>query len=377
MKDYYKILGVPENASQEEIRRRYRELVKKYHPDISKDPDAAKKMAEINEAYQVLSDPKKRAEYDRLRKFGGAFGGSPSAGYGYDYSTPFGGFPFEDIFNMFGSVFEDFFGTQTRRPKRRVGTDIRHRIHLSLKEAILGTEKKVTVKRWKICPHCHGTGASSPDKVKTCPTCGGTGYVRQTKAFGGFMFSTQTVCPTCRGTGKVIEEPCPVCGGRGVVYEAEDITVKIPPGVRPGNVIKIRGKGNEVPGGMPGNLLIEVDVDMGDFKLERDHLIYEAQVPYPIMILGGEIEVPLPEGGKRKVSLREGIQPGDTVRVDGAGWPRGGRRGPLIVRINPYLPTRPSQKERQLLEEIAKLYGSEPPKGGFFGNFFGRRGKGK
>ena len=380
MKNYYEILGVSENATQEEIRKRYRELVRKYHPDINKDnPEAAKKMAEINEAYQVLSDPKKRAQYDAMRK-GGAWGSGTGAGYTFE--DIFGGGGFEDLSQIFGDLFGSFFGTATggsrAETRRRRGRNVKVRLEIPLKTAIEGGKETVTVKRPTICKECHGTGAKDPSKVKTCPTCGGTGYVRRTQSMGFMTFSTTVPCPTCHGSGKVIEEPCPVCHGRGIVDTIEDIEVNIPPGVRTGDILTIKGKGEEVPGGIPGDLYIEIVVDPGQFEIHGDDIVIYHYVPYPIMILGGTSEIETPTGKKHTINIKAGSQAGEVITIKGEGYPRGhGRRGDLKVVLVPKLPTKVSGKEKELLQEIKKLYegwgGESSSSGGFLGGLFRRK----
>ena len=379
MKNYYEILGVPENATQEEIRKRYRQLVRKYHPDINKDnPEAAQKMAEINEAYQVLSDPKKRAQYDAMRK--GGFPGGTYAG-GSPFEDIFGGGSFEDLSQIFGDLFGSFFSTPGGRTKgrRRRGRNVKVRVEIPLKMAIEGGTYTVTVKRPKICHACGGTGAKDPSKVHTCPTCGGTGYVQRTQTMGFMTFSTTVPCPTCHGTGKVIEEECPVCHGRGVVDAIEDIEINIPAGVRTGDILTIRGKGEEIPGGTPGDLLVEIVVDTGDFEIHGDDIVIYHYVPYPIMILGGESTVKTPTGEEKPLKIKAGSQAGEVITIKGEGYPRGyGRRGDLKVVLVPKLPQRVSGKEKELLEEIKKLYeegqdSSSSGSGGFLKGLFRRR----
>ncbi len=382
MKNYYEILGVPENATQEEIRKRYRELVKKYHPDINKDnPEAAKKMAEINEAYQVLSDPKKRAQYDAMRR--GGFSGSPGGTGGYTFEDIFGGAGgFEDFSQIFGDLFGSFFGgapTGRVQSRRTRGRNVKVRVEIPLKMAIEGGKTTVTVMRPTICKECGGTGAKDPSKVKTCPTCGGTGYVRRTQNMGFMTFSTTVPCPTCHGTGKIIEEPCPVCHGKGIVDSIEEIEIEIPPGVRTGDILTIRGKGEEIPGGTPGDLLVEISVNTGDFEIKGDDIIIYHYVPYPIMILGGVSKVKTPTGEEKEIKIKSGSQAGDVVTISGEGYPRGyGRRGNLKVVLVPKLPKKVSGKEKELLQELRKLYeedagGESSSSGGFLGGLFRRR----
>ncbi|MGB9769314.1 MULTISPECIES: molecular chaperone DnaJ [Caldisericum] len=316
-KDYYEILGVPKNATQEEIKKKYRELVMKYHPDLHKDdPEAAKKMAEINEAYEVLSDPEKRAQYDKFGTVGPNVGGFEQGGYGpsYDFSG--------DIFSDLGEILRDFgfggfgFGTGTRERVEH-GEDIEVEVSIPFRDAVLGTEKEVTIRKKEKCPVCHGTGAEPGTGSTTCPTCNGTGFVtkRQRTPFGEFV--VQTTCPTCHGTGKVIKEKCHNCGGTGVVEKISTVKVTIPPGVEDGTVIRLRGEGNAAPrGGIAGDLYVRVKVEKDPrFIKEGNKIYYLAHISPPEAVLGTEIKVPLIEGGEEVVKIPPGTQYGTEIKL--------------------------------------------------------------
>ena len=365
-KDYYEILGVPRNASQEEIKRAYRKLARKYHPDLCKKPECEEKFKEINEAYQVLSDPEKRKLYDQYGHAAFEVGGGGQGG-GVHFEN------FEDIFRSFGEFFgggfferlfeEAAFGgrrrrrTGGRRPEK--GEDIYHTVVLSLEDAFKGTVITVPVTRRVVCPVCKGSGKG---KEKVCPQCGGQGRV----VFRPNPFMViEEICPTCRGAG-VIAEPCPECGGEGFVQKQEEVKVKIPPGVDNGTKLKVEGKGHDGRfGGPPGDLYIVTRVEPHPiFERRGDNLYIDVNITYPEAVLGGKVEIPTIEGEKITVEIPEGSKEGSTVRVEGRGMPklRGGGRGDLIVRFHIDVPsfgllaklTGKRDRVRKLLEELEK-----------------------
>ncbi len=367
-RDYYEILGVPRNASQEEIKKAYRKLARKYHPDICKKPECEEKFKEINEAYQVLSDPEKRKLYDTYGH--AAFeGGAPSENFG-------GGTPFEnleDVFKTFGEFFggdfferifeEAAFGGRRRRrasrPRPQRGEDIYHTVVISLEDAFRGTVLNIPITRRVACPVCKGSGKG---REKVCPRCGGRGKL----VFRPNPFMVvEEVCPVCRGAG-VVAEPCPECGGEGFVLKQEEVKVRIPPGVDNGTKLKVEGKGNEGRfGGPPGDLYIITKVEPHPiFERRGDNLYVDVNITYPEAVLGGEVEVPTIEGENIKVRIPEGTKENDTVRVEGRGMPRlrGGGRGDLVVRFHIDVPsfgflaklTGKERRIRELLEELQK-----------------------
>ena len=368
-KDYYEILGVPRNASQEEIKKAFRRLARKYHPDINKDPEAQEKFKEINEAYQILSDPEKRKLYDMYGH--AAFEGQGAQGQTYTTQIP----DLEDILNEineffgggFGSVFDTIFERAARgrrrtgrRPQR--GEDIYKTVEISLEDAYRGTTVEVDVDREVECRACGGTGYDQSKGVRTCPTCGGTGQVVQRQFF---MTIAQT-CPTCRGEGTVYE-PCRECGGRGVVRDRDRIKVRIPPGVDTGSKLVVEGKGHAGRfGGPPGNLYIQVRVKPHRiFDRKGDDLYVDVNVTYPEAVLGTQIEVPTLSGEKVKVKIPPGTKHGDLIRVEGKGMPRlrGSGRGDLYVRVNVDVPKigmldkvfKDGKKLERLLKELQEL----------------------
>ncbi|HDJ99731.1 MAG TPA: molecular chaperone DnaJ [Firmicutes bacterium] len=359
-KDYYEILGVDRNATPEEIKRAYRKLVKKYHPDLHKDdPEAAKKMAEINEAYEVLSDPEKRKRYDM---YGSA--DIPTGGFSYEQE----GFPYGDFFKDFDFGFEDIFdtffggfGTTRERRKERVrrGGDLYYRLTIDLVDVLKGAEKEIEIEREEICDRCGGSGVEPGFEKEVCPECGGTGQVKrvQRTIFGQFV--TVTVCPRCHGEGYINTHPCKACRGSGVVRRSRRIKIKIPPGIEDGMRIRLKGQGNQGKNGLNGDLYIEVNVRPHPFlKREGENLFYEAQVPLITALLGGSITIPTLEGEK-VINIKPGLQFGERIRLKGEGLPLLGRRGrgDLYVIANIKIPTKLSRREKKLLEEWRKIRG--------------------
>ena len=356
-KDYYEILGVPRGATPEEIKKRYRELVMKYHPDLNKNnPDAAKRMAEINEAYQVLSDPEKRAHYDRFGRVGEEVGTPPGD---FNFGGAEGFFDgFEDILRNFGF---GGFREETVETERRVrGEDIEYPLTLSLREAVLGTTREIEVNRRETCNVCNGSGVEPGAGYTTCPTCKGTGAVKraQRTVFGEFV--VQSTCPTCHGSGKVPREKCHTCNGVGVINTTRRLEVKIPAGVEDGMRVQIRGQGNAgLHGGMSGDLYVLIRVTP-DERYERagDKVYYNAYVTVPDAVLGTIVSVPLIEGGEEKVRIPAGTQNGTEIPLRGRGAYIVGsrRRGDLIVRVNVRIPSRPSNEEIYYYQKLKEMY---------------------
>ena len=299
-RDYYEILGVPRNASPEEIKKAYRRLAKKYHPDLNPDnkEEATEKFKEISEAYEVLMDPEKRALYDRYGHEGlsGAF---KQGNFTWEDFTHFS--DLEDIFgDLFGggSLFDFFFGTRRRgerreyrrRPQGEPGGNIKVVVPLTLKEIAEGVTKEIKLRKYVVCPHCNGTGG----KTETCPTCGGTGQIRRTQRhiFGEFV--SVSTCPTCRGSGEIVKEPCKYCHGEGRIKKEKKIKVKIPPGVSKGNYITLRGEGHAGRrGGPPGDIIVLID-EKKDNTFIRDgfNIILNLPISFKTAVLGGDVEIP-------------------------------------------------------------------------------------
>ncbi len=368
-KDYYEILGVSKNASDDEIKAAYKKLVKEWHPDRhtgDKKKIAEQKFKDIQEAYEVLSDPQKRAMYD---KFGYVGEGIP---YNYEYTTSSGGgFGFEDIFKDFfnDDIFNIFFGNQRtqssqrasgrRAPKR--GEDIN--IEVTLNEADVFTGKDVTVEydRYEECAHCHGEGVEPGSKWVTCSKCHGTGVVREERRTPFGVFINQYTCDVCGGRGSVPGEVCHECRGAGRIRKRVSTVVNIPAGVENGSVIRVPRKGNAgINGGEYGDLYVHVNIrKTSEYKREGDDIIIDVPVDYVTAILGGSVTVNLPSGEFVEVEIPSGTQPNEKIIVKGKGFPnlRSGKRGNLVANIVVKIPKRVSHKEKELLKEIAKERG--------------------
>ena len=363
-RDYYEVLGVEKNASADEIKKAYRKKAIQYHPDRNPgDKEAEEKFKEAAEAYDVLSNPEKRARYDQFGHAGmsGAAGnGGPFGGFG-------GGMSMDDIFSMFGDIFGGHGGfggfsgfgggggnTQQRYHR---GSDLRVKVKLTLKEISTGVEKKFKLKKYVPCPHCHGSGAEGNSGVETCPTCKGTGSViRNQQTILGTM-QTRTTCPTCGGEGHIIKNKCKECGGEGIVYGEEIVTVKIPKGVAEGMQLSMSGKGNAGKhNGVPGDLLILVEEEP-DKELIRDEndLIYNLLLNFPTAALGGTVEIPTIDG-KVKVKIEPGTQPGKVLRLRNKGLPsvNGYGTGDLLVNVSIYVPETLSKAEKNAWDEMEK-----------------------
>ncbi len=358
MKDYYKILGVPEDASQEEIKKQFYKLAHKYHPDKGGDPE---KFKEINEAYQVLGDKKKRAEYDAARKAGFAFQGAPfgteGQGPSFDQGFDFGFKDFEtsDFEDIFENL-EEFFGTSPfRRSKRRKGKDISIDVELTLEEAFSGVKKEVNLMKFVTCPRCHGTGAEPGSRIITCPSCGGTGRVKQVHQIFFGSFVKTTTCPQCGGTGKVPEKKCKECQGEGRIKKIERVSFSIPAGVENGEVIRIPGKGEAGARGMnPGDLLVRVYVkEHPYFQRRGDDIYYTLKVNFSQAALGDKVDVPTLDG-MVELKIPPGTQAGKLLRLRGMGMPRlyGRGRGDMYVKIEVKTPKRLTKKQRELIKKL-------------------------
>lgn len=358
-RDYYEVLGVSKTATQDELKKAYRKLARKYHPDLNKDnPEAAEKFKECNEAYSVLSDEQKRAQYDQFGPEAfenGGMGGGPGAG-GFGGFGGFGGSGMEDIFDM-------FFGGQGRGgrsnnagPQR--GADLRYDMEITFEEAAFGVEKEISLKRAERCEHCHGEGAEPGSKVETCPECHGSGYVRftQNTMFGQMV--NERPCSRCHGEGKIISNPCKECGGSGTVKKTKKLKVKIPAGVDNGSRLRVGGEGEAgLKGGPSGDLYVYLYVKPHKF-FERDGTTVLCEVPINIVqaTLGAEIKVPTLDG-QVTMKVPEGTQPGKVMRLKGKGIPslRGGGRGDQLVRMKVVVPTKLNDKQKDALQKFADI----------------------
>ncbi len=364
-RDYYEVLGVGREASEEAIKKAYRKLALKYHPDRNPgNKEAEEKFKEATEAYEVLRDPQKRSQYDRFGHSGlkGGFQGFDFQGF--DLSDALRAFMRD--FGSFG--FGDLFGERTasRRGPRR-GSDLQVRLRLSLEEIAKGVEKTIKLKRLQMCTGCGGSGG----KLRTCPTCQGRGEVRKVSRglFGQFV--NVTTCPTCGGEGRVIDQACSACGGEGRIRATSTVTVKVPAGVTTGNYIPIKGGGDVGPrGGPPGDLIVLIEEkEHPNFQRKGDDLLLELPISIPQAVLGDQVEIPTLDGGV-DLKIPPGSQSGIVFRLRGKGIPhlQGYGKGDLLVRIMVWIPTHLNPEERALFQRLTQMEGVKPPKEdkGFF-----------
>jgi molecular chaperone DnaJ len=354
MKDYYKILGIPRNASQEEIKRAYYRLAHKYHPDKGGDPE---KFKEINEAYRILSDPEKRRQYDT---YGSVFEES-TPGPGFDYQWFWGkpDFDFEFEFGDLEEMIEEMFGFGgTRRKKRDLkrGKDIEVEIEIPLEFTLQNFEKKIKIRKFIKCPRCEGTGAEPGTKIIECFSCRGTGYVQEVRRTFFGTFTRSTICPECGGEGYRPEKPCNVCNGEGRIRGEEEVTIKIPAGVDTGQVIKFEEKGDAGRrGGRPGDLLVRIVVRPHPiFERRGDDLYTQVPISFSQAVLGDEIEIETLEGKKILLKVPAGTESGKILRISGKGIPhfRGAGRGNLYVQLIVKTPKKLTKKQKELLEKL-------------------------
>ncbi len=362
-RDYYEVLGLDKNADADAIKRAYRQLAKKYHPDLNPgDAEAEKNFKEVNEAYSILSDADKKAKYDQF----GHAAFDPTAGggaYGGGYGGGFG--DFGDLGDIFGSIFGGAFGGGGQRrngPQR--GDDVLSRVTLTFEEAAFGCKKDVSYNRLRKCPACSGTGAEAGSKAETCPDCRGTGQRVTVQRMGGMSFQSKTTCEKCRGTGKYIKNPCQKCRGSGLERETRKLTVNIPAGIDNGERIALRSQGCEGKNGGPaGDLIIEITVRSHSI-FERDGYNLYCDVPVTVVeaTLGAEIDVPTLEGTV-KYKIDEGTQPGTTFTLRGKGVPyvnsSNGRRGDIICTVNVEIPKGLSEKQKDALRAFADACGDK------------------
>lgn len=345
VRDYYEILGVPRTASPEELKRAYYRLARQYHPDVNKDGDAAARFKEINEAYQVLSDPEKRALYDR-------FG---HAGVNGQIDPGFGDFPLGDLFD---SLFGTGFGVRTRaRRGPQPGAHLKTTLTLQFEEAAFGTEKEIQVPRLETCPNCKGSGAEPGTTPVRCPQCRGTGEVRRAtqSIFGQFI--NVTTCPRCEGEGEVVNTPCGECHGQKRVQVMRRIVVKVPAGVDEGTQIRLQGEGEAgLNGGPNGNLYVQIAIAPHSvFQRDGQDLLYELPINIVQAALGGEVQVPTLEGVET-IKIPPGTQHGKTFRLKQKGIPHLKRsgRGDLIITVKVVVPTNLTERQKAILREFAR-----------------------
>ncbi len=371
-RDYYEVLGLSKGASDDEIKKAYRKLAKKYHPDMNPgDKTAEAKFKEVNEAYSVLSDKDKRAKYDQF----GHAGVDPNFGAG---GGGFGGFDMGDVDlgdlfgSFFGGGFGGGFGGQQRANAPQRGESLRASLTISFEEAAFGCQKEIELNRTEQCQECHGSGCAAGTTAETCPDCRGTGTVRVQQRMGSMAFSSSAPCSRCRGTGRIIHTPCKSCGGTGSVRRSSRISVTIPAGIDDGQAVSLRGQGNAGKNGGPaGDLIVSIRVrPSAQFRRDGTTILYEQPVSFVQAALGAELEIPTIDG-KVKYTLPAGTQSGTTFRLRGKGIPelRGRGRGDQYVTVRVQVPTSLNGEQREALHAFAAAMGEEVPEGGVKGFF--------
>ncbi len=372
--DYYEVLGVPRDASKDQLKRAFRKLAQQYHPDVNKSNDAEVRFKEINEAYQVLSDDEKRAIYDR---YGHA--GLQGVGAGANYSDMSG-------FGDLGSIFEELFGSfggraggAASRKQPRRGADLRADIRLTFEEAVFGTERDLDIPRMEVCDRCHGSGAEPPTAPVVCASCNGSGEVKrrqQSPLFGTIV--TATPCPACNGTGEVIPSPCQKCRGRKYVRVTRKINVKIPAGVDEGTRIRLAGEGEAGQlGGPPGNLYVVVSVEPHKFFVrDGSDILLELPINVAQAALGATVKIPTLDGGEEMLEIPAGTQTGAQFRKRGLGAPHLQRngRGDMLITVRVDVPTKLTAEQKELFRQLARTFGdasSREESKGFFDRLFG------
>ena len=379
-RDYYEVLEVSRSASVDEIKKAYRKLAIKYHPDRNPgDAEAEAKFKEAAEAYDVLHDPQKRQQYDQF--------GFDAPGGGFGGGNPFGGaggFSMDDIFSMFGDVFGGhgggfggFGGGGQQAPKYR-GSDLRLKVRLSLQEVATGVTKKFKVRKDVTCEHCHGTGAEGGSSTETCPNCHGSGVEIRTQQSMFGMIQTQTACHVCGGEGTIIKNKCTHCQGEGVVKGEEVVEINIPAGVAEGMVVNVPGKGNAGKhNGVTGNIQVYIEEEPNEtFVRDGQNVIYNLLLDFPTAVLGGQVEIPTIDGSNVKIKIEPGTQPGKTLRLRGKGLPAvqgyGTGIGDLVVHISIYVPKELTKSEKKAIEELRdseNFRGDKNTKRSIFENF--------
>ncbi|MDF0554291.1 molecular chaperone DnaJ [Kamptonema sp. UHCC 0994] len=370
--DYYEILGVSRDADKEEIKRAYRRLARKYHPDVNNEAGAEERFKEINRAYEVLSEPETRERYNRFGEAG--VSGAGAGGFSQDF-----GDSFADIFESFFSGFAG--GAATQQGRRRTGPvrgdDLRLDLKLEFQEAVFGGDKELRIKHLETCETCSGTGAKPGTRPQTCQTCTGTGQVRRATRTPFGSFTQVSVCPTCNGSGQVIEDKCETCGGRGQKEVTKKLKITVPAGVDNGTRLRVSNEGDAGKmGGPPGDLYVFLSVDEDPvFRREGINIHSEVKISYLQAILGCRLEVDTVDG-PTELLIPTGTQPNTVLTLDKKGVPRLGNpvsRGDHLITVSIDIPTRVTTEERDLLVQLAKLKGDRTGKGGiegFLGNLF-------
>ena len=371
-RDYYEVLGVSKGASEEEIKKAYKKLARKYHPDMNPgDKEAEEKFKEINEANEVLSNPDKRQKYDQF----GFAGVDPNYGAGQGGGYGAGGFDFGDLGDIFGSFFGGGFGGARANPNApQRGESLRTSVNISFEEAAFGCEKEVSIDRIEQCPDCRGSGCAKGTTAEVCPDCRGSGVIQQRRQTPLGYMSTSAPCQRCGGKGKIIHQPCPKCGGKGMIRHRKTIKVSIPAGIDNGQTISLRAQGNAGKNGGPaGDLLIVVSVRPHEiFRREGTSVLCEAPITFTQAVLGAELEIPTIDG-KVKYTIPEGTQSGTTFRLKGKGIPglNGRGRGDQYVTVYIETPRNLNREQKEALKKFSESLGEKnyEEHKSFFGKF--------
>jgi molecular chaperone DnaJ len=362
MSDFYQTLGVPRNASQDDVRKAFRKLARQYHPDKNPGDSAAEeKFKEVNQAYETLSDAKKRQQYDELERLGafdprrGGFRPGAGGAQGFDPGMfQQGGQAFEmgDLGDLFSTLFGGGGGGRGRSTPSR-GDDLQAAVTIAFDDSLNGATVRIPIEKDDVCPTCHGSGARPGTSPKVCPECQGRGVLAQNQG----PFALSTPCPRCHGNGTIVESPCKGCGGTGVSTQTKRYTVKIPPGAKDGTKVRLKGKGEPgIRGGRPGDLYVIVNVEPSDlFERCGDDLVIEVPVTVAEAALGSQVRVPTPGGGRVSIKVPAGTADGRRLRLRGKGAPRlKGGDGDLIARVRVVLPQKLTKEQRKLFEELGK-----------------------
>ena len=367
--DYYEVLGVARGASPEDIKRAYRRLARKYHPDVNKEAGAEETFKEINRAYEILSEPDVRARYDRFGEQG--VGGVAGAGGFQDFGD-MGGFAdiFESFFGGFGGA-----GQTSRRRGPSRGDDLRLDLKLGFKEAVFGGEKEIKISHLESCSTCNGSGAKPGTRPSTCTTCGGSGQVRRTTRTPFGSFAQVSTCPTCGGTGEMVEEPCETCGGSGSRQESKKLKITIPAGVDNGTRLRVSGEGDTGKrSGPAGDLYVYLFVEEDShFRRDGINILSDLKITYLQAILGATIDVDTVDG-EVKMEIPAGTQPTTVLTLENRGVPKLGNpvsRGDHLITVQVQIPNRLKPEERELVEKLAELRGDRVSKGGGIEGFLG------
>ncbi|MDO5557671.1 MAG: molecular chaperone DnaJ [Clostridia bacterium] len=379
-RDYYEVLGVDKNASNEELKKAYRKLAKKYHPDANMDnkKEAEIKFKEVNEAYETLSDEQKRRMYDQFGPDGpsgfGGFGGQNAGGYSYSYSSGFDGFGgFDDLGDIFSSFFGGGRGRSSRNSGPKKGADLRYRMDITFEEAFSGVEREIVISRNETCNTCKGDGAKPGSSVVTCNVCGGRGVVTQIQNTILGQVQTQKTCGNCHGTGKVIQEPCIDCKGKGTVRKQAKIKVKVPAGIDDAQTLVIRNEGEPGEKGAPkGDLYIEIHLKRHSiFSRKGNNVFCEIPITFTQATLGADLQIPMVNGQKVSYKIPEGTQTGTKFTIKNKGFKQvnSNYEGDYIFTVIVQVPKRLNKEQRDLLTQLAKTMNEQPPikKKGIFG----------